>query len=146
MSEVGIVALSILLGMFLLALLASSLTLIWIAFRARKLATDYADAVTKSVSELRTRIDTLDKELTEKISAINGEGLKVASKSIIRCVDRIERAALVMGEMATSLLSDQTVARNNLGPEEYDEPDPEGGRSITQSKTARLDAEAAEDM
>jgi hypothetical protein len=151
-STFGIVALSILVGAFALTLLGVSVALIFLMFQANKLAKGYSLQFTQSTLDLRTLVTSTQSDLSFKIAQVNGEEMKkssdqfdIAVRTMTKCVSRMEIAALAMGDMATSLLSDQSIARNSLTPDEYAQPDGEG-RAITQSDVAKRDAATMEDM
>ena len=142
MGTVGIISLSLLLGMFILALLATSIALILLIFQARKQVLAWVSDFNRSISDLR-----------DLIKQSNGDDLKLAVekfevgiRTMTRCVNRIELAALAIGDMAKTFVSETELASRGLPPEAYAEPDSEGAHYITQSEVAKRDAGTLEDM
>lgn len=70
----------------------------------------------------------------------------IAVKTMVRCVNRIELAALAIGDMAKVLVSETALPSNSLPAEAYAPPDEDGARFITQSDAAKRDASTFEDM
>ncbi len=142
MSEFGIIALSILVGMFALTLVLTSVGLVWFMLRVQKL-----------IANLETLLTTTQTSLDSRISAINGDDLKKAVerlgiliRTMTNNVRDNERAALAMGEIYQRIFSEEEMAKNKLPPEAYAEPDAEGGRFVDQSDAAKRDAGTLDDM
>jgi hypothetical protein len=107
----------------------------------------------KAIAEVKTLIGEVSTELTLKISTVNGDEMRKASdqfsvsvKTMMRCLNRMELAALAIGDMAKALVSESALPASTLPAEAYAEPDAEGGRYITQSDAAKRDAATLDDM
>ncbi len=142
MSELGIIALSILVGAFGLTLVATSVGLVWLMIR-----------VQKTIADLRTLITQTSIDLTQRVNEVNGEDMRRSAeqfgttvKTMLRCLNRMELAALAIGDMAKALVSESALPATTLPADAYAEPDSEGGRFITQSEAAKRDAQTLEDM
>jgi len=139
--------------MFALTLVLVSIGLILLFFQARKLLTSYATQFEKSLLDLRNMVATSQLELTSRISEMSGEDLRKSAiqfetgiKTMLRCVNRMEMAALAMGDMAKMMVSESALPSNTLPAEAYAEPDTDGGKYITQSDAAKRDASTLDDM
>ena len=153
MNTFGIIALSILIGAFALTLILVSIGLILLFLRAHKLTSAYASQFEKSVADLRNLVASTNLELTARLNEISGEDLKKAAERIailVRAMSKNvsdnERAALAMGAIYQRIFSQDEMAKNSLPPEAYGEPDPEGGKSVSQSDAAKRDASTLNDM
>jgi len=147
MNTLGIVALSLLLGAFIVCLIAMAGYLAYDGYRLRKLldsAVAANQATIHDLSLLRNEIGTTLEShriaMEASVGKINGEKLQTASLEAINAARRIETAAIAIGELARALLSEdalQATRETNLAPEAFA---PETGeRHIGYGRTAAQD-------
>jgi hypothetical protein len=152
MSTLGVVALSMLAGLFISFLVGVSVYLAWYGYRLRSL---HGDAI-KAAQTAEQRLGLLEgkigdilrehsRQMNEVVSKINGEQISQAAVTITGSAKRIERACVAFGTLAQTLLSEDAlglakVRDSNLGAEEYAPATP-GERFVTQNRTAAQDSD-----
>ena len=139
MSEFGQIALAVLVGMFLALILAVAATLIWLGIAARRLVLQFQSTISSIQTEMQVTLKSHQDETREMISRINGDALIKSANAIVRASARIDRAALVIGELT---LANEVKQDTGLKPDEYAEPEP-GQPYITRTPTAQGDLDAA---
>jgi hypothetical protein len=165
-STFGVVALSILIGLFLALLIGAAGFLIYVGFGFRKTVIETQTTLTQHREEWSTTLKSLGvmlethrAEINRSISSINGDELARAVKLFTTLVQeqrasatRIERAASAIGRFTTEWL-----ARESLGPDlepitegidestGYAASTPGEPPYITRSRTAADDAQVLAD-
>jgi hypothetical protein len=149
MSTIGIVVLSVIGGLFLALIAGIGGALIYLFFRARTILADFHTALKNDFAIIRTQLELQQQQIVTAIQKINGEELSQAAAAILKAAQsnvqsaqRIERAAIVIGEL---IIPAEVKRDHGLAPEEFATPEP-GERFITSNRTAALDqaAEAEE--
>lgn len=145
MSTLGIVSLSILVGIFLALVLAFAVYLAYVAWQLKR-------HITQSNSNLTTLLTTTAQQLTAQqehlnafVSQIQGKRLEESAREATLAARDIRAAAVAFGDLAKVMLSTDAIAlrqaeRAGLGAESY-APDT-GEAYVTRSKVALGDAEA----
>jgi hypothetical protein len=146
MSEIGIIAISVVVGMFLLLLVGAGAAMIYLLYSARKVTTAFASQVGALQTSIMESLDTNHKMCKAYMEKLNGEALLQAAKTIPPAVRRMEQAALAFGELTRALISDRESSDQppyGPGPEEYAPATP-GDPYYSVSRTARADSETPE--
>jgi len=138
-STVGIVAVSIIIGFFLALITGLTAYLAFEGYRTRRTLLRVESQTPLLIAEYRTTLTEQIGLLNAKISHIRGEELQRASGTILQSAKRIEIACVAFGELARSLLSEETlglerVKKSGLAPEDYAAET--GERHVTLNRTA----------
>lgn len=143
MSTIGIVALSLIGGMFILLLLISAGLLVYHSYQTRRLTLALTAQIADFSKSLTTTLESHRTEMSRAIASINGEGLIAASRLITNSAKQIVPAVLALDEIVKLLVAEQRAPSTNLADEQFG-PDEQG--TILQSRPARLDdlAQAAD--
>jgi len=155
-STIGIVAVSLVIGLFLAVLIGSVIFLVWTCLKLHKAVIltqsefsgqvqTHADDVRRFQTDTANLLKSHAEAFNQAVSRINGEGLELASRSILSAAGRIEKACIAFGELAKYILADRdTIGANGnrLQPGEYATPEP-GEKFIGLSPTTQADLDAA---
>lgn len=161
MSVIGIIALSLIAGLFIALLIGASGWLIYIGlqFRRTVIATEstlasHRDEWATTLNSLRSTLETHRAEISQSIAKINGQELSHAVKLFVSAVQdqrsaaiRIERAASAIGRFASEFLSeralDETISPITEGIDTatgYASSSPGESSFVSRSRTAIDDA------
>lgn len=142
MGTVGIVALSILAGLFLGLILLLAAGLIWLFFRARRILTGFQESMKQDLDVIRAALELQQAQIVTAVQKLNGEELSqaarastLAAQAATSAARRIENAALAIGEL---IIPGEIKKGTGLAPEEYAQPEP-GEQFVGRSRTAALD-------
>src|SRR5271157_984238 len=150
MSELGLIAISLALGILLALLVIAGGLLAWQLWRVMKITAAMQSGFPLLITDLRDILKAESAAMEKKIAAIHGDHLERAATAIIAGAKRIEGASLAFAELTRHLLSEgaleiEKAAQSGLAAEDY-APNPGGERYITQNKTVAADAIAAEEQ
>jgi hypothetical protein len=117
---------------------------LWQQYRLKSVIADIQSSFPAMIQTVADQLSTQSQSLNAKLSQINAVRLEQFSTQAITASQRIERAAIAIGELCTHLLSEDalqsassTDGRTRMAPEEYAPED--GTRYVDQSKIARND-------
>lgn len=165
MSVIGIVALSLLAGLFLALLIGTSAWLLWQADQFKKTVTATRDTLAShrehwdgALKSLSVMLESHRVEISQSIARINGDELSRAVKMFVGLIQeqrsaasRTEQAAGAIGRFAREFLSERALD-DNLTPitegidqeTGYARTSP-GDKFVSRSHVAASDAEALAD-
>lgn len=140
MSTLGIVAISLVGGAFILLLLIASGLLIYQSIQSRKLMISFLTQMEETRKGIDFSLATHRAEMSKAISSMNGQGLIESAAVIKKCGNQIANSAIALHEIVKTLTdvnAGLVTPPNNLPPEAYGPDDliP----AVLQSKTASLD-------
>ena len=129
MSTVGVVAISVIFGLFLFFLLALISLQVYLTLSLRRIQADISRQMPLLIDEYRNTLTSQIGQLNAKIATIKGEEIQRAGEVIVLSARRIENAAAAFGESARTLIA-------MLGGEQEEESET-GAESVTASGRAR---------
>jgi len=147
MNTAGVVAVSVLFGLFLCLLLLLLATLVYLVWRSRRDLLAFQAQMPLLIAEYRTTLTEQIGLLNAKIGQIKGEEISHAAEIIVQSARRIENAAVAFGELSRALLGEDELGlrkakESGLAPEAYAPPEAAGTPYISLSRTAAADSRA----
>ena len=140
MSTIGVVVISIIVGLMLAFLLAIGGVIVWLLLRLLKLVS----SLPLLINELEVKLAKQTEMLDGKIGTINGAQLQRAAAECILAVKRIDQSTLAFAELVKDLLGGERIEveraqQVGLGAEDY--APATGERYVTQNKVSAADAQ-----
>lgn len=142
MSVVGVVALSILAGLFIAVLMALAAAQIVLFFRAKNTLLAFQESFKADLLAIGKELKSQQEQVVTALNRLNGAELAQAAVTIASSVKqnalsarRIENAALAIGQL---IIPAEVKEATGLAPEEYAQPEP-GESYHARSRTAALD-------
>jgi hypothetical protein len=140
MSTIGVVVISIIVGLMLAFLLAIGGVIVWLLLRLLKLVS----SLPLLINELEVKLAKQTEMLDGKIGTINGAQLQRAAAECILAVKRIDQSTLAFAELVKDLLGGERIEveraqQAGLGAEDF--APATGERYATQNKVAATDAQ-----
>ena len=167
-STVGIVALSLLAGLFIAMLIATSAWLVWQGYQFKKIVIETRSTLAthrqewaNNLSQLSVTLESHRTEINHAIAKINGDQLSKAVQLFSQLVQeqrssaqRIERAAIAVGTFTQQWLAEGALGGANesaanssspgVTPDGFAAAEP-GERFVLRSRTATDDASVLEE-
>jgi hypothetical protein len=146
-NTLSIVILSLFLGLFIASLIALCLLLLYQQHQLKSTIASIQSSFPSMINNVSELLSIQSQSLNNKLSQINGVRLEQFSTQAILAAQRIEKAAVLLGELCTHLLSEDAIqsvrttrdGEGSLGPNDF-APD-DGTPYVSVSKNARQDQE-----
>jgi len=162
LSVVGIVALSLIAGLFIALLIGTSAWLVYVGLSFRRIVqststtlAEHRDQWANALAEFRTMLDLHRTQFDAQIKSINGRQIGEAVAQLVQLVkeeriaaQRIERAATAVGTFTQQWLAEGVrgyTSVTEVTPDGYAVSDPGDGHWVSRSRTAIDDSSVIAD-